>query len=185
MADILPIKPVSSKIVYQNPWITVHEDKTINSGGKDGIYAYMESRDSVCVIVLNEKNEIYLHQAYRYPTKSWGWEIPGGGGDNEDTLVASKRELEEETGIIAKFWEIVGSTIVCNGLMTERQTTYLASSISFDGSRDTNEDEAFNGWKFVSFDVASDMVARGEISDNQTITGIYLAEKWLTKNNVG
>ncbi len=179
MAADTPIRPTSSKVVYQNPWITIHENQTVDTENKQGIYAYMESRDSVAVVVLNDKNELYLHKAYRYPTKTWGWEIPGGGGDGEDMLVASKRELEEETGILARSWQILGSTIVCNGLMTEKQTTCLARDISFEGSKENNASEVFKDYKFVPFEEAAYMVTQGEINDNQTITGIYLAEKWL------
>ena len=146
----------------------------MDSNGKQGMYAYMESRDSVCIVVLNDNKELYLQKAYRYPTKSWGWEIPGGGSDGEEVLVASKRELEEETGILAKSWEVLGATIVCNGLMTEKQTTCLAYDISFDGSKENNASEVFKEHKFVSFEEAANMVARGEISDNQTITAMYL-----------
>lgn len=154
----------------------------LDANNNQGTYAYMESRNSVAIVVLNDKNELYLHQAFRYPTKTWGWEIPGGGGDNEDLLVASKRELEEETGILAKSWQILGTTIVCNGLMTEKQTTCLAYNISFDGSKESNTSEVFNEHKFVSFEKAASMIVRGEINDNQTITAIYLAEKWLRAN---
>lgn len=179
MAADTPIRPTSSKVVYQNPWITIHENQTVDTENKQGIYAYMESRDSVAIIALNDKKEIYLQKAYRYPSKTWGWEIPGGGGDDEDVLVASKRELEEETGILAKSWQILGSTIVCNGLMTEKQTTCVAYNLSFDGLKEANASEVFNEHKFVSFKEATGMIAHGEINDNQTITGIYLAEKWL------
>ena len=148
----------------------------LDANNNQGTYAYMESRNSVAIVVLNDKNELYLHQAFRYPTKTWGWEIPGGGGDNEDLLVASKRELEEETGILAKSWQILGTTIVCNGLMTEKQTTCLAYNISFDGSKESNTSEVFNEHKFVSFEKAASMIVRGEINDNQTITAIYLTE---------
>ena len=100
-----PLKKISSKIVYKNPWIVIKEDVIQNPDGSKGIYGYLESRNSCMVIAQNENEEIFLIKAYRYPSNSQGWELPGGGGDNEDLLTASKRELEEETGILANTWE--------------------------------------------------------------------------------
>lgn len=182
MPDEIPRRPVSSKIVYENPWIKIHEDQTITTDGQEGMYGYMETKDSVMVIVLDDKNGLLLQKAFRYPTKSWGWEAPGGSSDGEEVLQASKRELEEETGILAQNWEMLGNTVVCNGLMTERQTTCIAWNISHDGEKEES-DEIFAGSKWVTFAEAADMVAAGEIDDNQTITGIYLAEKWLERKN--
>lgn len=115
---------VSSKIVYQNPWITVREDQTRDLAGNLGVYSYMESRDSCMIVAVDDKERIYLVRGFRYPSQSFGWELPGGGGDGEDLLTASQRELEEETGIIAQSWNKLGEAYVCNGLMTERRCTW-------------------------------------------------------------
>ena len=117
---------VSSKIAYQNPWITIHEDQTRDRAGNLGIYGYMESRNSCMVVAVDEHERIYLVRGFRYPSQSFGWELPGGGGDGEDLLTASKRELEEETGIVAQSWEKLGEAYVCNGLMTEKMAVCLA-----------------------------------------------------------
>ena len=77
---------ISSKIVYQNPWITIHEDQTISQDGNTGIYGYMESRDSCMIVVVDDQERLYLVRGFRYPSQIFGWELPGGGGDNEDLL---------------------------------------------------------------------------------------------------
>lgn len=182
MSVALPKKPTSSKIVYENPWIKVHEDQTITPEGQPGLYGYIESRDSVIVAPVDENNRIFMVRAFRYPTKSWGWELPGGGGDNEDLVEASRRELEEETGIRAKDIKALGHTLVCNGLMTERQTTCVAWNISFDGKREES-DEVFADQKFFSIPEIHQLIADDEINDNQTITGLYLLEHWLERRS--
>ena len=175
-----PWKVKSSKIVYENRWMRIREDTVVTPTGNDGIYGLMESSDSVMVAVLNDKNELYLVRTFAYPAASWNWELPGGNSDGEDTASASKRELEEETGIIAKMWTTLGKTRVCNGFMTERMVTYLATDVSFSGEKEV-ADEQIDQAMFFPMDEVDAMIERGEINDGQSITGIHLVQKWLEK----
>ena len=55
-------------------------------------------RIGVGIILLNDKNNIFIGRRIDNPKNSW--QMPQGGVDpNENFLQAAKRELEEETGI--------------------------------------------------------------------------------------
>jgi 8-oxo-dGTP pyrophosphatase MutT (NUDIX family) len=181
MTNPHPYKTIASKIVYKNPWIRVREDTIIKPDGKQGIYGVMESNDSVMVVVLNDKKEIYLINAYSYPDQSWNWELPGGGGDGEDAIAASKRELMEETGIAAEDWTLLGKTRVCNGLMTERQSTYLARNLSMTDKKDAADEAIVSHGKFYSLPAIHKMIRQAKINDGQSLAGLYLAEQWLNR----
>jgi 8-oxo-dGTP pyrophosphatase MutT (NUDIX family) len=180
MSDVHPFKTIASRTVYENPWIRVREDKIIRPDGKQGIYGVMESKDSVMIVVLNDKKEVYFIKAYSYPEQSWNWELPGGGGDGEEAIVASKRELIEETGIVAEDWTLLGKTRVCNGLMTERQTTYLARNLSMTDKKNVADEAIVGHGKFYSLPELHKMIQQGKINDGQSLTGLYLAERWLS-----
>lgn len=183
MNDEHPKKTLESRVVYQNPWIKIHEDKTIDLNNNQGLYGYMESRDSVMVVVVNDKDEIYLVRGFRYPSKTFGWELPGGGGDDESPIDASKRELEEETGILADSWELIGQAYVCNGLMTEKMSVLLASDLKFNGKRE-NSDEVFDDQGFFGLKDIYNMIDSGEINDCQTISGLMYYERYRRKNDL-
>ncbi len=168
---------VSSKIVYQNPWITVREDQTRDLAGNLGVYSYMESRDSCMVVAVDDKERIYFVRGFRYPSQSFGWELPGGGGDSENLLTASKRELEEETGITAQSWNKLGEVYVCNGLMTEKMAVYLARNLSFIGHKEQS-DEVFSDMRFFTCDEIDALIAQGEINDCQTLAGLHYYQLW-------
>jgi 8-oxo-dGTP pyrophosphatase MutT (NUDIX family) len=177
-----PLKTTSSKTVYQNPWIRVREDKIIRPDGSEGIYGVIESKDSVIVGAINEKNEIYLVYSFSYPVQSWQWELPGGGSDGEEILEASRRELAEETGIVAKEWVELPATRVCDGLMTERTHTLLARDLTFQPKPESDDKHLIAEGRFFSFDAVHKMVQAGEIDEGQSITALYLIEGWLEEN---
>lgn len=176
-----PWKILSSKIVYENPWIKVREDAVITPDGKDGIYGVVESNDSVIVGALNEANELFLIYSYSYPAQSWQWELPGGGSDGEDIIAASKRELAEETGIIAQQWIRLPTTRVCDGLMTERTATLIARDIEFHPKPASDDSGVIAKGQFFPLEAVRKMVDAGEIDEGQSITALYLIERWLEK----
>lgn len=181
MTDVPSKTQVSSKIVYQNPWITVREDQTRDLAGDLGIYGYLESRDSCMIVTVDDKERIYFVRGFRYPSQSFSWELPGGGGDNEDLLEASKRELEEETGITAQSWDKLGEAYVCNGLMTEKMAVYLARDLSFGGHKE-QPGEVFSDMRFFTRDEIDALIAQGEINDCQTLAGLHYYQLWRKDN---
>ncbi len=69
-----------------------------------GIYGKIHYKNiAVGVIPIDEDWIPGSVGQYRFPLDLYSWEIPEGGGSmREDPIEAAKRELLEETGLIAK-----------------------------------------------------------------------------------
>lgn len=126
-----PWQTLSSTKVYDNPWIGVREDCVVRPDGNEGIYGVVHFKNIAVGILAIEDDHIYLVGQHRYPLDCYSWEIPEGGCPvNEDTLLAARRELEEETGLRADQWRFLGEAYLSNSVSDERAVWYLATGLT-------------------------------------------------------
>lgn len=179
MKDKNPWTRVSSRLIYENPWIKVREDQVISPTGAPGIYGVVEPRLAIGVVALSEDNLIHLVGQYRYPTDVYSWEIPEGGGEPEESpLQTAQRELREETGLEATSWEQVGGEIhLSNCFTSERAFLFIAKGLT-QGKAAPDETEQL-AHKKVSIREALEMVENGEIYDGLTIIAVLKVARLL------
>ena len=60
MSQKPPLTTSDTQVVYKNPWMTVREDTITRNNGQQGIYAYLDVKESVCIIAVNDAGEICL-----------------------------------------------------------------------------------------------------------------------------
>ncbi len=101
---------ISSKIIYEKPWVRFREDEVRRPDGSAGIYTVFDiPLGSVCVLPLTDFNEVWMVKQERYPTGVVSWELPAGGSDGQESLEAAMRELKEETGLVATSWILMAN----------------------------------------------------------------------------
>src|SRR4051812_2461063 len=118
-----------SRVAYENPWIVVREESVVRPDGSPGLYGVVElRRPAVFVVALTEADEVVLVTVDRH-TVGTSIEVPAGGTDGEDPLVAARRELHEETGLTAGTWRCVGEISALNGICRAPEIVYLATDL--------------------------------------------------------
>lgn len=132
---------LDSKIVYQNQWISLSEDKVILPGGKEGRYSFLKKYPGVFIIAQDKDNSIYLIKEYRYPIKKWIWQLPAGVVDPKRIITEAKRELLEETGLEAKKWTKIGSFFCAPGHETTYLYVILASDLKTSDAKNANQED--------------------------------------------
>ncbi len=167
-----PWQIVSSRDIYENPWISVKEDQVINPSGNPGIYGTVHFKNkAIGIIPIDDEGNTYLVGQYRYPLDEYSWEIPMGGGAIEiDILDSAQRELKEETGFLAKKWTNIARIHTSNSVTDEEGFVFLAEEL-IEGETEFEDTEDLR-IKKVSLKEAVRMVMDQEITDSISVAGI-------------
>jgi 8-oxo-dGTP pyrophosphatase MutT (NUDIX family) len=166
----------SSRVVYENPWISVREDKVIRPDGKPGIYGVVDIRPSVGIVAMNDRDEVVLVGQWRYTVQRYSWEVPRGGSHpgETDMLGVAQRELAEETGTLAAHWQVLGPVDICNGVANDVQTLFLATGLSETSQNLDPEEDITVRW--TPFSEALAMAMDGRITEVCSVAALLKVE---------
>lgn len=167
-----PWVSLHSKTVYDNKWIRVTEDDVINPKGGPGIYGKVHFKNiAIGIIAIDEQEHIWLVGQYRYTLNAYSWEIPEGGCPlSENPLEGAKRELKEETGLVADKWKELFRMHLSNSVSDELAIIYLATGlIQEEAEPEDTEDLQLQK---VSLNQAYEMTETGAITDSISVAAI-------------
>lgn len=101
MSEIKPWRVLSSRTLYEDPWVRMRGDACETASGKVlGSYHVLEYRDWSHVVAIDTDDMVILVRQYRHGAGIIAPELPGGMVDDgeSDPAAAAARELMEETG---------------------------------------------------------------------------------------
>jgi 8-oxo-dGTP pyrophosphatase MutT (NUDIX family) len=170
--SIGPWRRRARRVAYENPWLTVWHDEVSRPDGSPGIYGVVHFASlAVGIVALDADDRVVLVGQHRYTFDAYSWEIPEGGVPaGELPLDGARRELREETGLVAARWREIGRFHLSNSVTDEAGILYLATDLTPGAAAPEATEELAVQW--VPFEEALAMTLDGRISDAMTIMGI-------------
>ena len=146
--------------------------------GKEAWREVVHHPGASAVVAIDEDNRIIMEKQFRYALNDYLLEIPAGKLDaGEDPLVCAKRELEEETGIIASEWISLGTIATSPGFCNEVIHLYVAKGLS-KGEIHWDEDEYVEVERYA-FDELLQRIKEEKIKDSKSLSALLLAMPYL------
>lgn len=165
-----------SRTVYENPWIRVREDAVTRPDGGAGVYGVVEVRHpAVFVVPVTDDDKVVLVEVERYPTGDVSLEVPAGGTDGEDPLVAARRELREETGLAAAEWTRLGPVFSLNGVAHAPGHVLLARGLRPADEAHAQDEEGIVAVRRLPWPDVLALVRDGAITDNESLGALLHA----------
>jgi 8-oxo-dGTP pyrophosphatase MutT (NUDIX family) len=179
-----PWTVLNERIVYDNKWIGLTEYDVLNPSGGKGIYGKIRFKNlAIGILPLDEKGNTWLVGQYRFTLDAYSWEIPEGGGDPALPPVESaRRELLEETGLVAAEWLPLMEMHLSNSVSDERAYMFLARGLE-QREAEPEETEQLVVRK-LPFEEAYRMVERGEITDSMSVASILKVKLMLVRGQL-
>ena len=168
---------LSSEMKFDGKLIKVTYD-IADVNGKEAWREVVHHPGASAVVAIDEENRIIMEKQFRYALNDYLLEIPAGKLDaGEDPLVCAKRELEEETGIIASEWISLGTIATSPGFCNEVIHLYVAKGLS-KGEIHWDEDEYVEVERYT-FDELLQRIKEERIKDSKTLSALLLAMPYI------
>lgn len=166
---------MSSRIVYENQWMVLREDRIERPDGSQGIYSYVDKPDFSLIIPV-ERGGFHLVEQYRYPVSHRSWEFPQGTFPNRtdgDPAELARHELAQETGLRARRLDQIGYLHAAKGMSSQAYAVFVAEDLSVgEHAREPEEQDMLHSW--ISRAEFEDMIRHGEITDGSTLAAYTL-----------
>jgi len=175
---LLPWRVLGARpLLERRPWLTVwEEDVELPNGMTIRAYLRTIGRDYAMVFALLPDGTVPLVRQYKQGIAGLSYDLPAGYLDSPDELPldAAKRELREETGLIAETWQALSHAVIDSNRGDTTAHLYLAHDVRHAGPQELDSSEALE----VSFCTPAElrrMVSTGEISSLASVAAIMTA----------
>lgn len=171
-------KTLSSEQKFDGKVVKLFVDQAELENGEKVIREVIKHPGGVCILPLDEDNNVLMVRQFRYPSHKVLLEIPAGKMEyGEDHRECGLRELKEETGCTCDEFTYLGNLIPTPAYDTEVIHMYLARGLH-SGEQKLDADEFLDVEK-IPLDKAVEMVMNNEIADAKTQIALLKTKQML------
>jgi 8-oxo-dGDP phosphatase len=136
---------------------------------------------AVTIVPVHDDGTVSLVRQYRAAVDTMVLEIPAGTRDKDDETPerTAQRELAEEAGLVAAYWERLVDTWNTPGTSDQHTTIFLATGLSTTEGRPDGVEEGFMSVERIRLADLDDLVANGTLKDETSLLGLFLARHRL------
>ncbi len=174
-------KQIESVQKYDGRIVKLFVDKAQLENGDIVTREVIKHPGGVCVVPLDDDNNVILVRQFRYPHARVLLEVPAGKLEyGEDPEKCGLRELKEETGCTCDSFVSLGKLLPTPAYDTEITYMYLARGLH--GGEQKLDDDEFLEVEKIPLEKAAEMIMNNEIDDAKTQIAI-LKTVMLLKNH--
>ena len=173
-----PEPTIESKDIFQGRIVKLRVDTVQLPSGRTTTREIVEHEDAVCVVPIDENNNVLMVRQYRKAAQLNLLEVPAGGveaGESPEETVL--RELQEEVSVTSGSLRRLSGFWVSPGWATEFMHAYLATDLT-PASLPADDDEYISVER-VPLDRIPELIESGEIQDSKSIASLLLALRVL------
>ncbi|MGQ0813424.1 MAG: NUDIX hydrolase [Gemmatimonadota bacterium] len=175
---------IERKPVHKGRIVDLSIDKVRFPNGQVGELELIRHSGAAAVLPVlsdpaGEDPQVLLVRQYRYAAGGYMLEVPAGRPDQpgEDWAVCARRELEEETGLIAGTLTKLTTIYTTPGFTDEKIHLFMAADLTA-GTGKLDDDE-FLDTEVFQLSKVLEMIQDGEISDGKTICTVLYAAGYV------
>lgn len=170
-------KLVARKVVLDHPYFHLELATEKDAAGRRHTYIHGTGPDIAFVVPLWDDGTVTLNRQRRYGLAKPSIEVPGGHVDaGESPLAGARRELREETGIVAKKTTRL-LTCLSSIKVQQRVHLFLAQGLRV-GPTKLDDDEEIATFR-VPLETALRRARRGWIVHGPSILALYAAAEFV------
>ena len=167
-------KALGSEQLFDGIVVKLFRDDVELENGEKAVREYVKHPGGVCVAAVDDDENIYMVEQFRYPFGKALTEVPAGKLEyGEDPAQCGRRELKEEVGAVADSFEYLGCLYPTVAYDTEIIHMFLARGLHF-GEQHLDDGE-FLDVKKMPLKEAYKLVMENKMPDAKTQMAVMKA----------
>lgn len=177
MSDTPQFRHVGEQLLHSGAVVDLVQIQVEGPGAVRMTRDVVRHPGAVAVVAIDDEDRVVLVRQYRAALDDEVDELPAGklDADGETPATTARRELREETGLVAERWSTLVSYFTAPGFTDEVLHLFLAEGLrQEEAEADGPEEEAMVVHRVPLGDCLA-RVRSGGIRDAKTIIGVLLA----------